>query len=99
MRPPAVLTSACHAATICWVNELELVGRDAELRTINDFLERGIDNPSALLLEGEPGIGKTTLWLAAVSAARRKHRLVLSSRPAEAERKLAYAGLGDLFEW
>ena len=51
-----------------------------------------------MVLEGEPGIGKSTLWLAAVAAARRRGFLVLSSRPAEAERGLAHVGLGDLFD-
>ena len=40
------------------------------------------------------GIGKTTLWVAAVAAARASLR-VLTARPAPAERDLAYAGLGD----
>ncbi len=54
--------------------------------------------PAAFVLEGEPGIGKSTLWLAAVAAARRRDLIVLSSRPAESERGLAYVGLGDLFD-
>jgi hypothetical protein len=50
------------------------------------------------VIEGEPGIGKSTLWLTAVAAARERGLLVVSSRPAEAERDLAHVGLGDLFE-
>ena len=50
------------------------------------------------MLQGEPGIGKSTLWLAGVEEAWRRDLRVLSSRPAEAERGLAHAGLGDLFE-
>lgn len=40
----------------------ELVGRDAELEAIEVFLapQEG-ERPSALLIEGEAGIGKTTL--------------------------------------
>ena len=48
------------------------------------------------MLEGEAGIGKSTLWLAGVEHARATGLRVLSSRPAEAERGLAHAGLGDL---
>jgi len=50
------------------------------------------------VIEGEPGIGKSTLWLTVVAAARERGLLVVSSRPAEAERGLTHVGLGDLFE-
>src|SRR5215210_4823592 len=53
---------------------------------------------AALVLEGEAGIGKSTLWLAGVEAAERRGLRVLASRPAEAERGLAHAALSDLFE-
>ena len=49
------------------------------------------------MLEGEAGIGKSTLWLAGLEHARTRRLRVLSSRPAEAERSLAHVGLGDLF--
>ena len=77
---------------------VEVVGREAELGSVLGFLDRAADRPTALVLEGEPGIGKSTLWLAAVAAARRHELIVLSSRPAESERGLAYVGLGDLFD-
>ncbi|MEN3319982.1 MAG: hypothetical protein V7643_3383 [Mycobacterium sp.] len=54
--------------------------------------------PSALLIEGEPGIGKTTLWLAALELARDKGFLVLSARAAAAESVLAYTALADLLD-
>jgi DNA-binding CsgD family transcriptional regulator len=44
------------------------------------------------------GIGKSTLWLAGVEHGRKRGARVLSARPVEAERSLAYAGLGDLLE-
>jgi DNA-binding CsgD family transcriptional regulator len=50
------------------------------------------------VLEGEAGIGKSTLWVAAVESARHLGFRVLSSQPAESEGDLAFAGLGDLFE-
>jgi hypothetical protein len=50
------------------------------------------------VIEGQAGIGKSTIWLAGVKAAHERQLRVLSSRPAEAERGLAHAGLGDLFE-
>ena len=77
---------------------VETVGRQAELASIHAFLERAADGPLALVLEGEAGIGKSTLWLAGVEAARSRGFRVLVSRPAEAEQRLTHAGLGDLFE-
>jgi hypothetical protein len=41
-----------------------IVGREDELHAIEAFVVRGTEGPAALVLEGEPGIGKTTLWLA-----------------------------------
>lgn len=76
----------------------KVVGRDEELDSLDAFLERSAEGPAALVLQGEAGIGKSTLWLAGVEAAREQGFRVLSSRPAEAERGLAHSGLGDLFE-
>jgi DNA-binding CsgD family transcriptional regulator len=76
----------------------EIIGRDEELATVAAFVEEEWDGPAALVLEGEAGIGKSTLWLAGVELARRRGFRVLSSRPAEAERSLAHTGLSDLLE-
>ena len=75
-----------------------IVGRDEELDSVIAFVDRSIEGPSALVIEGEAGIGKSTIWLAGVEAARERGLEVLTSRPAEAERGLTHAGLGDLFE-
>ena len=76
----------------------EIVGREDELASLHAFVGRAEEGPAALVLEGEAGIGKSTLWLAGVDRARHLGLRVLSSRPAEAERGLAHAGLGDLFD-
>ena len=76
----------------------ELVGREHELRRIHEFLERAATAPAALALEGEPGIGKTTLWNAGIDAAREDGRQVLLAQPAEAERDLSFSALGDLLD-
>src|SRR5215216_5053715 len=76
----------------------EIVGRDEELASVHVFIDQARQGPVALVLEGDAGIGKSTLWLAAVEHARSRGLRVLSSRPAEAERTLAHAGLCDLFE-
>ena len=79
---------------------VEVVGREDELSSLSAFLDRPGDGqgPVALALEGEAGIGKSTLWRAAVEDASGRGLRVLSTRPAEAERALAHAGLGDLLE-
>ena len=72
--------------------------RPTEGRRIAAFLASATSEPSALLIEGEPGIGKTTLWLAAVESARDKGFQVLSARAAAAESVLAYTALADLLD-
>jgi DNA-binding CsgD family transcriptional regulator/Tfp pilus assembly protein PilF len=72
-----------------------IFGREAEVAAVRAFVESS-GAPRALLLEGEAGIGKTTLWCEGVSRAAQVGRLVLQASPAEAEAGLAFAGLGDL---
>jgi len=75
----------------------EIIGREEELGFLHSLLDSS-GGLAAALLEGEAGIGKSTLWLAGVETARERGLRVLSSRPAEAEQRLAHVGLGDLFE-
>jgi DNA-binding CsgD family transcriptional regulator len=75
-----------------------IVGRDEELGALRAFVASIAEGPAILVVEGEPGIGKTTLWRAAVAAAREAGIRVAQSSPAEAEAKLAFAALGDLLE-
>src|SRR5881227_1908679 len=76
----------------------EIVSREEELASLHAFIDEVRERPAALVLEGEAGIGKSTLWLAGVEHARSRGLRVLRSRPAEAERGLVHVGLGDLFE-
>ena len=76
----------------------EVIGRDAELARTAAFLDALSSGPSGLVIEGEAGAGKTTLWLAGVEEARERGYRVLETRPAEAEAGLPFAGLGDLVE-
>ena len=78
--------------------EPEVVGRDAELATVRAFLAEVERLPAALVIEGEAGIGKTTLWRAGIAAAEELGYRVLSARPAEAESQVSYAGLRDLLD-
>jgi DNA-binding CsgD family transcriptional regulator len=76
----------------------EIVGRDAELASLHTFIDEAEAGHVALVLEGEAGIGKSMLWEAAVAYARSQGLIVLSSRPAEAERALGYVVVADLLE-
>jgi DNA-binding CsgD family transcriptional regulator len=73
-----------------------VIGRDRELARVESFVDASRTQAGRLLLEGDPGIGKTTLWRAGVDAAERAGYRPLVSRPAEAESSLSYAGLADL---
>jgi DNA-binding CsgD family transcriptional regulator len=73
-----------------------LIGRDAELDRVEEFLGAIDSGPVALLLEGEIGIGKTTLWNHGLVSAAARGQRVLRCRPGEREAQLAYAALGDL---
>jgi AAA ATPase domain len=73
-----------------------IAGRDAELSVITRFLDSLVARPEILVLEGEPGIGKTTLWLAGAEQARERGFRVLSCRPSAAEARLSYASLADV---
>ena len=75
-----------------------VVGRDAEIRTIEGFLARVVSGPAALVIEGAAGIGKTTVWVSACERAQRANLRLLSCRPVDAEAKLAFASLADLLE-
>ena len=75
----------------------EVIGRGDELAAIERLLERATEAPGALVLEGEPGIGKTALWESARAVAGGRGFRVLASRPGRADAQLALAGFGDLF--
>jgi DNA-binding CsgD family transcriptional regulator len=75
-----------------------VVGRDREYAVIRAFLDDEVPEPSVLLLEGDPGIGKTTLWRAAVAAAERSGHKVLSCAPDGSEAAISLAALADLLE-
>src|SRR3990170_1661094 len=73
-----------------------VASRAAESLALAEFLRATATGPSALIIEGEPGIGKTTLWLTGVEQARTTGFRVLSARPVAAESVLAYASLADM---
>jgi DNA-binding CsgD family transcriptional regulator len=75
-----------------------VVGRDVELAALSDFLVRIRDGAHALVLQGDAGMGKTTLWQAGVDEAEAAGLRVLRAEPAESETALSFSGLGDLLD-
>src|SRR5262245_8479934 len=73
-----------------------LLEREGEVASIAAFVEDAALDPAVLVVEGEPGIGKTELWNAGVAQARARGLRVLESRPAGAETQLSFAVLRDL---
>jgi DNA-binding CsgD family transcriptional regulator len=73
-----------------------VVGRPAEFRAVAEFLRSAAEQPSGLVIEGEAGIGKTTLWLTAVEQARERGFRVLYARVGPTDCVLAYAAISDL---
>jgi len=72
-----------------------IVGRERELARLDAFLARTAAQQTFVLV-GDPGIGKTTLWEAAVAQARDSGIRVLSARGGVAEAKLSLTGVFDL---
>ena len=77
---------------------MEVIGRRGEQERVDRFLDALPDGPAALVLEGAPGIGKTTVWRGAVGAGRRRSYRVLVCRASESEAALSFLGLGDLLD-
>ncbi|RDH78339.1 LuxR family transcriptional regulator [Mycolicibacterium moriokaense] len=73
-----------------------VVSRKSQASAIADFLSTVVSAPSALVIEGEPGIGKTTLWSESIDRAKADGFRVLAARPVAAASALAYGSLADM---
>ena len=74
-----------------------IVGRVAEIGAIERLTERSMDRRAALVIEGEAGIGKTTMWDIARRIGLDRGQMVLSARASPSESGLPLGGFGDLF--
>lgn len=74
-----------------------VIGREVELASIESVLGAGARG-AAVIMVGGTGIGKTTLWDAAVGVARAHGVRVLAARSSGSEAQLPFAGLIDLCE-
>jgi DNA-binding CsgD family transcriptional regulator len=75
-----------------------ILGRGAELQQVGALLADETPAARALVLTGDAGVGKTTIWEGGVTLAAERGLCVLAARPAEAEAALPFAGLGDLLD-
>src|SRR5690349_12810844 len=73
-----------------------LLGREPELAAGRRFLDSLQRECRALIIEGDPGAGKTALWQEIVDDAERRRCRVLQARPTESEFTWSYAALSDL---
>jgi DNA-binding NarL/FixJ family response regulator len=70
--------------------------RSAEWRRVRDFA-RGVGTaPAGLVIQGEAGAGKSTLWRAGIEVAAAAGHRLLRSEPSASESGLSFAGLSDL---
>lgn len=65
-------------------------------RAIAELLGSSAREPAALLLDGEAGIGKTTLWLDGIRQAEDAGFVVLSARGSVSEAQASFAAAADL---
>lgn len=72
-----------------------LVGRGRELASLNSFLESSFRDGGALLLLGDPGVGKSELLNAAEHAARERGALVIRTRGTQYEVDISFAALNQ----
>lgn len=77
------------------MTKLVVVGRESELARV-DAAIAALSSGGSLVLHGDPGIGKTTLWEAGIDEAAGRGVRVLATRTSSAEGRLSYAGLIDL---
>lgn len=71
-----------------------IIGRDHELKTIRAFL--GEPTTAALMLEGEAGVGKTTLWQYGLAAAAAADYQIMATQATASESEYGFAALADL---
>ena len=75
----------------------ELVGRESELEALREFLGSA-SAPRMLVLNGPPGMGKTTMWEAGCALAVESGFRVLRARASDTEVELAHGSVADLLE-
>jgi DNA-binding CsgD family transcriptional regulator len=73
-----------------------LIGRDRERDVASTFVAASASGPAVLTIDGEPGIGKTSLLRYALGLARSAGSIVLECNPTPAESAMSFAALTEL---
>jgi ABC-type transport system involved in cytochrome c biogenesis ATPase subunit len=73
-----------------------LIGRDQELEVLTGLIDQVTGSGAAIVVLGDPGIGKSSLLRAAADHGRAARLQVLAATGIEAEAHLPYAGLHHL---
>jgi DNA-binding CsgD family transcriptional regulator len=73
-----------------------IVGRAEELAIVERFMDDTLAAPRALVIEGEAGIGKSTILTELIGLVRERGAPVLICRPSPSELDLSYVGLIEL---
>jgi len=73
-----------------------LLGRSAEIEVLTELLDDVERTGAALVLRGDPGIGKSRLLAEAIGLAEARGMNVLASRGIQSEARLAFGGLQQL---
>lgn len=76
----------------------ECLGREAELSAVSAFLDGVARWPGALVIEGDAGIGKSTVWSAGLDEVSSRPLHLLVATPAEDEADLPWCALGDVLD-
>lgn len=76
--------------------ESRSVTRLAEQAAVTTFLDSAAETATGLIVDGEPGIGKTTLYRDALTDASARGFKVLTAQGDQGEVTFAFAGLSDL---
>lgn len=77
-------------------DEDTVVGRMAEFEALRMFVDSLVEGPAMLVLTGEAGIGKSTVWREGLRLAEAHGFEVLQCRPVQSEAQLAFTALSDL---
>ena len=73
-----------------------MVGREREIGAIETLLDSVDGSNTALMVRGEPGIGKSALLREASQRARERGMVVLKTTGVQSEARLPFAGLHQL---
>src|SRR5689334_22745932 len=77
-------------------SQVALLGRESEQRLLTSLLDEAASHGQALVLRGEPGVGKSSLLADVAQAARARAMTVLTTAGVQSEAHLPFAGLHQL---